>query len=291
MAIDVKIKAGLFHRVPLPFEVIIGDTLHYGNTEDYVQTMEGEVGEKEFIAYLPDHIGRGFSVFWHEGESRQVVLRQTLPCCEAELREFYQTVKRIAEFWKGSLVVDGKATRLNAFLNTLEDNVRYNLEAVRELGRDILNAGEYSYEIYGALWPLRPGDEEGRLFMLQPEAFGSWLHEKQEIDACYWPIEYGVTPDGQSAMALTGFSPLEVPCIYLDKVPKEYKTRDSRTGSYVPVTQWLINVSDDEGMICEIPYEEFRAKLPESKISRYDKMMILIQPMTAEELRTIYSQA
>ena len=41
VAIDVTIKAGLFHWVPLPFEVIIGNVLHYGNTEDYVQTMDG----------------------------------------------------------------------------------------------------------------------------------------------------------------------------------------------------------------------------------------------------------
>ena len=46
---------------------------------------------------------------------------------------------------------------------------------------------------------------------------------------------------------------------------------------------------DEEGLICEIPYEEFRAKLPADKVSRYDNDMILIQPMTGEELRAIYS--
>ncbi len=133
MAIDVIIKAGMFRRVPLPFDVIIGDKLHYGNAEDYVQTMDGQVGKREFIAYLPEHIGRGFLVIWHEGESRRVVLRQTLPCCEPELREFYETVKRIAEFWKGRLIVDGRPTTLKAFQNTLEDNIRFNMQAVRDL--------------------------------------------------------------------------------------------------------------------------------------------------------------
>ena len=288
MAIDVTIKAGLFHWVPLPFEVIIGDVLHYGNTENYVQTMDGEVGEKEFIAYLPDHIGRGFQVIWHEGESRRVVLRQPLPCCEPELREFYQTVKRIAEFWKGSLIVDGKATTLKAFLRTLEDNVSFNVQAVRDLGRDILNVNEYVYEIYGAMWPLRPGEKEGRMFMLSPESYGEWLHEKQEIDACYWPVVYGVVPDGQSAMAGIVFDPLDVPYIYLDKVPHGFTTIDSKTGRRVPVTAWRIIVKDGEGHSCEMSYEEFRAKLPAEKVSLYDHDMILIQPMTSEEIRTIF---
>jgi len=288
MAIDVIIKAGLFHRKPLPFEVIIGDKLFYGNAEDYVQTMDGQIGKREFIAFLPEHIGRGFSVIWHEGESRRVVLRQTLPCCEPELREFYETVKRIAEFWKGHLTVDGKPTTIKAFLNTLADNISFNIQAARDLGRDILNGAEYGYEIYGAMWPLRPGEPEGRMFLLTPESFGEWLHEKQEIDACYWPIVYGVMQDGQSAMAMTIYSPLEVPYIYLDKVPEGHTTRDSRTGQQVPVTDWRIIVKDDEGSECEISYQEFRAKLPADKVSRYDKNMILIQPMTPEEIRSIY---
>lgn len=288
MAIDVIIKAGLFHKKPLPFEVIIGDELFYGNTEDYVQTMDGQVGKREFIAFLPEHIGRGFQVIWHEGESRRVVLRQTLPCCEPELREFYETVKRIAEFWKGHLTVDGKPTTLKAFLNTLADNISFNIQAARDLGRDILNSAEYGYEIYGAMWPLRPGEPEGRMFLLSPETFGEWLHEKQVIDACYWPVVYGVMKDGQSAMAGTIYSPLEVPYIYLDKVPDGYKTMDERTGKHVPVTTWWIVVKDGEGAECEISYQEFRAKLPADKVSRYDKDMILIQPMMPEEIRAIY---
>ena len=288
MAIDVIIKAGLFHRKPLPFDVIIGDKLFYGNAEDFVQTMDGKVGKKEFIAFLPEHIGRGFQVIWYEGESRRVVLRLPLPCCEPEMREFYQTVKRIADFWKGSLTVDGKATSLKAFLHTLEDNIRFNVQAARDLGRDIINASDYTYEIYGAMWPLRPGEAEGRLFMLKPEAFGGWLHEKQVIDACYWPVVYGIMSDGQTAMAGTIYSPLEVPYIYLDKVPEGYKTRDSHTGKMVPVTEWWIVVQDGEGFERKISYQEFRDKLPTDKVSSYDKDMILIQPMTPEEIRTIY---
>lgn len=63
---------------------------------------------------------------------------------------------------------------------------------------------------------------------------------------------------------------------------------DEHTGKHVPVTKWRIVVKDGEGAECEISYQEFRAKLPADKVSRYDKDMILIQPMTPEEIRAIY---
>lgn len=289
MAIDVTIRAGIFNRKPLPLDVIIGNELAYGNTEDYVQTMPGEVGKHEFIAFLPEHIGRGFQVIWHAGENKRVVLRQPLPCCKEELIEFYHVVERIVRFWKGSLHVDGKRTSLKAFLGTMEDYLHFNEQAIRDLGKGILDTSEGCYEIYGAMWPLRPGHEEGRMFLLSPASYGEWLHEKQEIDACYWPVAYGIKQDGQSAVACISFDPISVPCIYLDKVPPAgYTIMDSRTDQRVPVTQWLMYVKDGDELICEITYEEFRAKLPKDKISRYDGDKILIQPMTGEELRAIY---
>lgn len=292
MAIDVTIRAGLFSRKPLPLDVIIGTKLEYGNTEAYVQTMPGELGRNEFIAYLPDQIGRGFQVIWHEGENRRVVLRQPLPCCMEELREFYRTVERIVCFWKGSLNVDGKATSLKAFLNTLEECLKFNEQAIRDLGKDILDAFEGRYEIYGAVWPLRPGHAEGRMFMLTPESYDQWLHEKQVIDACYWPVAYAVKEDGKSGIALAGFDPIDVPCIYPNKVPPDgFSIPDSRTGHRVPVTEWMIIVKDDTGVICEIPYDEFREKLPANKVSRYDSDKILIQPMTGEELRAVFGKS
>lgn len=289
MAIDVTIRASLFSRKPLPLDVIIGADLHYGNAEDYVQTMDGEVGQHEFIAYLPDHIGRGFQVIWHEGERKRVVLRQPLPCCREEMIEFYHTVERIVTFWKGSLNVDGKATSLKAFLGTLDENQRFNENTIRDLGMDILNGFEGQYEIYGAMWPLRPGHPEGRLFLLSPESYGKWLHEKQEIDACYWPVVYGVMPDEMVGIAISRFCPYDVPAIYPDKVSADFTTRDPQTGRSVPVTQWILTVDDGEDKFCEISYDEFRSKLPAEKVSRYDSHKILIQPMTGEELRAIYA--
>lgn len=288
MAIHVILEAGLFHHVPLPFDVIIGDKLAYGDAEKYVQTMTGEIGEKEFIAYLPEQIGRGFQVFWHEGEARRVVLRLPLPCCEPEMREFYQTVQRIAEFWKARLIVDGKRTSLKAFMATLEENVRFNADTIREVGKKIVSETGCTVEILGAMWPLRPGVEEGRMFMLDPDSFAEWLHEKQAIDACYWPLVYAA-PDNESVEGWVNFGPLGVPGIYRNHTPPSgFTTPHPVTGRHVPVVAWRVMISDDDDPICQLSYEAFRAKLPADKVHRYDRDMILIEPMSSEELRAIY---
>lgn len=290
MGLNLKIEAPFFHRKPLPLSVITGDKLCYGNTDEYVQTMLGEVGKSDFIAFDPEHIGRGFQVVWHEGERKSVFLRLPLPCSRGDLIAFYAAAERIATFWRGTLWVDGEKTSLKAFQETLDEHIAENERFIQMMAGKMMSMTEHSLEIYGAMWPLRPGKEEAERFLQSPDEFDKWLHEKQSIDACYWPVVYGLAPDGQSAMAGTTFSPLEVPCIYLDKVPPSgFTVAEPGTGRRVPVTQWPIIVEDDAGQICEIPYGEFRAKLPVDKVSRYDADKILIQPMTGEELRAIYT--
>ena len=289
MAINVEIRAGWFVHKPLPLEVIIGDEFAYGNDEDCVQTMVGELGRWKLIAYLPDNIGRGCEVIWHEGERNRVVLRQNLPCSKEELKAFYRMNERICQYWRGKLHVDGKRMSLKAFMATKTETERINEQAIRDLGKKLLDGYENRIEIGGAMWPLRPGREEGRLFLLSSDEFGDWLNEKQKIDACYWPVVYAEKKDGHGVVALTQFGPWEVPAIYLNQVPpKTFTIRSPQTGRSVQVEEWHIRVMDDSGLFCVMPYAEFRAKLPENKISRYDSDKILIQPMTSEELRAIY---
>lgn len=290
MGFHIKIKASLFHRKPLPLSVITGGQLWYGNTDEFVQTMLDEVGKTDFIAFDPEHVGRGFQVVWHEGERKSVLLNQPLPCSRGDLIALYAAAERIAEFWHGTIWVDDEKTSLKAFRETLDEHIAANERFIRMMAEKVLSMTDQSVEIYGAMWPLHPGREEAERFLQSPAEYDRWLHEKQAMDACYWPIVYGLPPDRQSAGGYTSFSPLEIPCIYMDKVPPEgFTTVEPGTGCRVPVSEWLITVEDGTEKICEIPYEEFRAKLPADRVSRYDEHMILIQPMTAEELRAIYS--
>lgn len=290
MGFHVQIKASLFHRKPLPLSVITGETLWYGNTDEFVQTMLDEVGKSDFVAFDPEHIGRGFQVIWHEGERKNVLLNQSLPCSRGDLIALHAAAERIAAFWHGTIWVDDKKTTLKEFRKKLDEHIAENERFIRMMAEKMMSITDQNIEIDGAMWPLHPGREEAERFLQSPAEYDRWLHEKQAFDACYLPIVYGVPKERQSAVGFTSFSSMEIPCIYMDKVPPEgFSTVEPGTGRRFLVSEWLISVEDEEGLICEIPYEEFRAKLPADKVSRYDNDMILIQPMTGEELRAIYS--
>ena len=78
MSIEVTIRqTGLFKKT-LPLSVILGDELQYGRLVG--ERLEpGVLAPDWFIAYNPQHIGRGFSVDWLKSEKKQVYLRLPMP--------------------------------------------------------------------------------------------------------------------------------------------------------------------------------------------------------------------
>ena len=62
MSLDVCItQKGLFKK-GIPLEVILGNELSYGNFDGLCLEC-GQLGETEFLAYHPAHIGRGLDVY------------------------------------------------------------------------------------------------------------------------------------------------------------------------------------------------------------------------------------
>ena len=79
MSVDLTItQKGLFPKT-LPLSVILGDRLRYGSYDAAWRLEQGKLAEGEFIAYLPDAIGRGFSVTWSDREKHRVELRLLSP--------------------------------------------------------------------------------------------------------------------------------------------------------------------------------------------------------------------
>ena len=100
----VRLRQTAAKKKALPLEVILGEELVFG-AFDGLRTNPGELGERDFIAWHPEHIGRGFSVEWKEGEKHKVEMRLPLPSMNEEIKDFYETVRRIAEFWSAEPVL------------------------------------------------------------------------------------------------------------------------------------------------------------------------------------------
>ncbi len=285
MAIDVMIEQKLFGRKNMPLEVILGESLNYGNFENDMLNI-GELGENEFIAYNPEKIGRGFSVIWTPEEKRRLYLRLPLPSTTRELKDFYCTIERMVKYWGARLTADGSRVSLSEFLDGYDDMVEFNYRALKQFSAQILDGTQEMLTLYSAMWQLTLGKEEAAIFSNEPERFDEWLHEKQDIDVFF------ESPDlynSENGIFGRFFITDELPAIFPNEPTVPFGITDSETGKALECKNWYIAVGfhDEKRPIREMEYSEFLDSLPEDKKTRYDGNHFLLDALTKEEIKMI----
>lgn len=290
MAIDVTIRQSHFGHKTMPLEVILGGDMRYGRFECW-HLIEGEAGESEIIVYHPEHIGRGFSVSWRPEETKELKLCLPLPTSEGELRHFYAAVERMVQHWKGKLIVDGTAKRLDAFMKGLPDMLYFNEQAIRRAATEYLNGESYgAMEFYSALWPLSAGREEMERFAANPAAFGAWLHEKQAMDVYHAPVCFYDTDEGVCGVyaCIDGH-----PSVFPVKPAVPFDLIDPKTGRSLKCSAWkvMLVLEPEKTSLGAIDYEVFVERIGPERMSRYDGGHFLLNPLTEQEVRTLLTQA
>lgn len=285
MAIDVLIKQKLFGNKTMPLEVILGEDLHYGNFERD-RLNEGELGESEFLAYNPEHIGRGFSVIWNPNEKKSIALRLPMPSTTEEIRDFYGAIERMARYWGTKTIDDGSKTSLDAFMAGLDEMISFNDRTIKHFAKQVLD-GEYAtLTLYSAMWPLAMGKEEAETFLNAPECYAKWLHEKQSMEVyCPSPNLYmGDNGVFGRYIVLSG-----IPTVLPNKPTVPFGVTDPETGEPLKCEKWVVmpGIRGAEEPLCEMDYSEFLKLLPENKVSRYDGDKFLLSELTEEEIRDI----
>ena len=287
MSIDIEIiQKGLIKRT-LPLDVILGKNLRYGHFNGC--TLEvNELKGGEFICFDPSRIERGFSVILSEKEKEKIVLRALTPTGCEELKSFYDCVKRIAEFWKCELEVDGQKCSLNEFLSGFEQMAEFNLTALKNMSQAILNGEHKSLTLFSAMFPIVLGDDEAKKFAEAEslEEFEQYLHEKQSIDAYYAnPRIYYADRTCLGAYVLSE----DVRSIFPLKPTVPFGMTDSSTGRTPEVGKWkLFMFSHTENATIDIiDYENWYKAVPKEKVSRFDGGNILIEKLTLEEMKAV----
>ncbi len=288
MSIDVLIKQRLFGNKTMPLEVILGEHLHYGNfVKD--QLNVGELGETEFVAYNPQSIGRGFSAVWNPKEKKAIALRLPQPSTTQELRDFYDAIERMVNYWHGNLIVDGSRVSLPDFLSTFENMVDFNNKILNQISHQVLDGESDALTLYSTMWPLTIGKEEATMFMENPNYYAEWLHEKQSVNVYFASPDFYIGDSGIFARyILTNNLPAVFP--YQPTVP--FGTTDPSTGKQLECKEWLIllGIEGEAGPFCEMEYSKFLSLIPENKKSKYDGSHFLLAEMTEEEIRTFCTQ-
>ena len=297
MSLDVTIcQKGLFKK-SLPTAVILGNSLKCG-TYDFAQRLvEGEPAPEAdgFAAFTPTQLGRGICVTWSPHENRCVVLRLLTPTCSAEVREFFDVRKRIMGYWKAELLVEGEATTHEAWQGTLDDYLAFNARAVTTACEEVLSEEGKTMTLFSAFWPLTMGEEEARGFLAAPDPFAEferWLHERQSVDAYYAaPQLFRMRDDAGRQTGTVGRYVLTEDCRSIfPRVPGvPFGMIDGDTGQVPECHDFRVNLcaTGGEGIIGELPYDEFLAKLPESRASRYDAKCLLIEDVSLPEMRAM----
>ncbi len=283
MAIDVIIKQKLFGNKIMPLKVMLGDDLQYG-TYSYEQLETGKLGGGEFIAYNPKCVGRGFSIVWKPGETKQIALRLPIPSTKYEIKDFYSAVERMVNHWGGSLIVDGNKTSLPDFLSGLEKMLEFNDNILKRFASGVIHGEHDDLVLYSAMWPLTMGIEEARIFLENPENFAWWLHKKQTVDACFEsPRFYYEEGELCGKYALTS----DLPAIFPNKPSAPLGAVDSSTGKPIECKKWLVIIVVGEKWICDVEYSRFLELIPKEKVSRYDASHFLLSEMTDEEIMAL----
>ncbi len=290
MSIDISIvQKGLFKKT-MPLEVILGKELHYGCYEGILCLETGKLGEKEFIAYHPEHIARGFSVVWNPQEKERITLRALTPSTPEELRDFYDAVKRMTDYWQCTLEVDGNRVQPDEFQKGFANMLDFDRRALKHFAQRVVSKEIGDQTLFSAFWPLVMGKPEAERFVNDPDAYTAWLHEKQSIDAYYANPSFFRTEDGivgryaltEGRLSIFPVKPY-VPFGIIDpETNKELQCDRYEIFLYSITRQGTVGVAE---------YSRIMQSIDQNKMSRYDANHVLIEGLTLEEMETVFRKA
>lgn len=284
MSLNVIItQTAIFNKKILPLEVILGDELGYGSYEDGMTMQEELMGNGDFIAFHPDCPGRGISVFWTEGETKMVDLSLPTPSYKPEIEAFYRMVKRITDFWKCKIEVDGNKTKPDVFQNTLEETIEFNLKTVAHFSEKVLSGELDELTLYGAYHPLILGKKEAAEFKEKPSNYGAWLYQKQNADAGYECPRFYV---GDNGVIGRFFFPEATPCIFPKTPFVPFAATDPKTGGRLECSDYAVFLftNEEKEPVGEIEYTEFLNRLLKEKVEYFDGGHILVKEHSREEI-------
>lgn len=285
MSTWIVIKQTGLLKKPMPLEVILGENLCYGRF-DGLRLEPEELGERDFILYHPDHIGRGCVVTWNPREKHEIEIQLPVPMPEDELREVYDAVKRMTEYWHCTLEVDDEKQSPDHFLAGFGDMAQFHLRALTDFAQKVVRGELGPLTLMSAMWPVVMGKAEAQKIAENPRYFGLWLHEVQSVDACFvGPTFYKLGEDIVGKYLLLD----NCPGIYPLKPYVPLGCIDPATGKQMQCLTFgaMLALEAQQGLLGELTYAEFLARLAPHKVHRLDAGHILVDALTEQEIRAM----
>ncbi len=281
MAREIIINNSRLFKKPVPIFDMIRDS-NYGfgfpDPEGRITTNETD-SNAPLIIFDNQHIGRGVQILDY-ANPKTVHLVLSLPSTEYDVKMLYSFAERIAKYWKtNTITIEKEAVRLTDITRYQDYDLNMNIHL---LG-DAVSMFPENVCLYCATIPIWCSTKQLSSYADDYNAFASFLHEKQDICAYLSTAEY-FRFEGHSEAFYVIF-PNEA--IILPKQPSLKYNSENGDGICDNAYITIVNLFPDE-TVSKIEYGSFISAISLDKISEFDLMNNLIQPLSEIELRQIF---
>ena len=286
MSVDITIMQKAANKKVLPLEIILGKDLHFGALDVNFCLHAGQRAESEILVFNPQHLARGFSVLWKPEEKEKVTLRALTPTTNEEIQDFFDTVRRITNYWGDSVVLlDGEPETVESILSREGEVRSFNQMTLKELCELIVEE-EMTRVLYATRWPLNIGVEEAKAILEDSERYSQWLHEKQSMDVRFGAFEFYRSQNGPAGRIIISE---EVPVIVPIRPSVPQGFMDPETGAQLECKDYGVCFYSvaKQALLAEVDYERFLNMARAHGAEPYDCNHLLFPALKLEEIEAM----
>lgn len=281
MAREIIIYNKKFIKRPLNIEDIIGsENYGYGISDEHFRLDIGKTLGGPLMVFDKNNIGRGVHIV-DLTNKKELRLSLSVPATENDVKMLYKLASRIASLWntKHIFVEEEKID-----IQDVDIYIQRDIDFSKKLLKDVNETLELDKTLFPcAMIPITFSIAQLQDFASDFDSFSTYLHKKQEIGAYFstplfnhvndiFRVIYVVFDDGH---------------IILPNTPQMTLHFE---GNNVNCDQSLVvcsNLFPDE-KLSKISFTNFMDRVPAEKKSTFDIAHTLIEPMSIEELQSIF---
>lgn len=192
MAVNIIIEDKRMIPKKYKVEDFIYEGMGYGVADDAFRLVEGKTGDVT-IVYSKENLERGIEL---SIEKKKVHLRMSLPTGEKEIAFFYEYAKKICDVFHTTIFKrEEEFSDISQITTYMEYDRNASKRALVEMKENLDNGTYTSISLYGVYNPIAIDKKDLEEIAEDVQKFGTFLEEKQKIDAYYGCANIYQKPD------------------------------------------------------------------------------------------------
>lgn len=282
MSIEISIKNKSDKNEIPSISYITNDIFKYGSFDGTRLNINEKGPDGSISMFNPNHIGRSISVDFGKNE---INLYLPLPTSAEDIDDFYETAKRVADFWNGEVDASQDGQPFDPY------NSKQYSDDAKETSLIVLQQiikGEFKAPVlYCALWAIYLDDRDIKELSNGDglNALRDFMHKMQNIDAYYARPNFYQTKYSDTIFGIYVFSEGVVSIVpNAPRLPLGFGNLQS--GKSISVEDWYVCLYSDteEKILGHVMYDDFLKALKPDDYYHYDASNILLKGLTKERI-------